>query len=432
MKKKLVKKLLAGALAGAMALGMLAGCGGAGTDSKDQENSGEQNSPEENKDEESQGDTKEDGSGETDQAKGGAEGNGGAGGTIMWLSNLSSGIQYEAAKAYAESLCEAWGYKFQVVYGDSFNDPAGNLSVVQNAMTDDVVGIVASQDGGLQNIMEEYPELYVAGYNTDMNNVYGEGGSSAACATNEKFLGTIADGHIDGADLGKQMFDMVLEKGYKKVSTIVFPAYAYPNLTAGDASFRAAVEEYNKSAAEGDQIEVVGEAKVLEFAPLEDSYFLDSANQDLDCIVALCAGVQFVYPALKSAVDGGTCSADTKMITSGFEEDSAILADIGGDGIIQAVTVSPVENIGWSLTMLDKALKGELYSDYSASERFDSLEYVMDSPEDVTNVMEKALNGTKDPAMAQITAEELQGAASYADLKALFMSEQLTVEALAK
>ena len=260
----------------------------------------------------------------------------------------------------------------------------------------------------------------------------GEGGSSAACAANEKFLGTIADGHIDGADLGKQMFDMVLEKGYKKVSTIVFPAYAYPNLTAGDASFRAAVEEYNKSAAEGDQIEVVGEAKVLEFAPLEDSYFLDSANQDLDCIVALCAGVQFVYPALKSAVDGGTCSADTKMITSGFEEDSAILADIGGDGIIQAVTVSPVENIGWSLTMLDKALKGELYSDYSASERFDSLEYVMDSPEDVTNVMEKALNGTKDPAMAQITAEELQGAASYADLKALFMSEQLTVEALAK
>lgn len=430
MKKELVKKLLAGALTAVLALGMLSGCGGNANDGKDSQDSGQESGAEENKD------TQEGGT-EADNAKeeggsGDAQGSKGAGGTIMWLSNLSSGIQYEAAKAYAESLCEAWGYKFQVVYGDAFNDPAGNLSAVQNAMTDDVVGIVASQDGGLSNIMEEYPELYMAGYNTDMNNVYGEGGSSAACADNEKFLGTIADGHIDGADLGKQMFDMVVEKGYKKIATIVFPAYAYPNLTAGDAALRAAVEEYNAGAAEEDKIEVVGEAKVLEFAPLEDSYFLDSAYQDLDCVVALCAGVQFVYPALKSAVDSGTCSPDTKMITSGFEEDSAILGDIGGDGIIQAVTISPVENIGWSLTMLDKALKGELYSDYSASERFDSLEYVMDSAEDVTNVMEKSLNGTKDPTKAQITAEELMGAASYADLKALFMSDQLTVEALAE
>lgn len=401
MKKKLVKKLLASTLALVLAVGCLAGCGGSGNADADKGTEAD------------------------------AEADAAAGGTIMWLSNVSSGIQYEAAKAYAESLCAAWGYEFKIVYGDMMNDPAGNLNAVKNEMTDDVVGIIASQDGGLKDIMAEYPELYVAGYNSDMTNVFGEGGSSAECATNEKFLGTIADGHIDGADLGKQMFDMVIEKGYKKVSTIIFPVYAYPNLTAGDASFRALVEEYNASASDADKIEIVGDAKVLEFAPLEESYFLDAAYQNLDCIVAMCAGVGFVYPALRSAIDAGTCSADTKLITSGFDEDSAILADIGGEGVIQAVTISPVENIAWSLTMLDKAIKGEMYSDYTASERFDSLEYVMDSAEDVTNVMEKSLNGTADPSLAQITAEELQGAASYADLKALFMSDQLTVDALA-
>ena len=28
------------------------------------------------------------------------------------------------------------------------------------------------QDGGVQNIMDEYPELYVVGYTTTMNSVY--------------------------------------------------------------------------------------------------------------------------------------------------------------------------------------------------------------------------------------------------------------------
>ena len=123
-----------------------------------------------------------------------------AGGTIMWLSNLTAGAQYDAAVNYIGELCDALGYNFTVVYGDSFNDAAGNLTAVQNGMTSDVVGILASQDGGIDAIMEAYPDLYVAGFASDMNSVFGENGSGAAVLENDRFLGTICDGYADGAE----------------------------------------------------------------------------------------------------------------------------------------------------------------------------------------------------------------------------------------
>ena len=77
-------------------------------------------------------------------------------GTIMWLSNLQSGVQYDSTVDYMTAICDELGYNFTVVYGDGFNDAAGNLQAVKNAMTDDVVGIMVSQDGGLATIMEEF------------------------------------------------------------------------------------------------------------------------------------------------------------------------------------------------------------------------------------------------------------------------------------
>ena len=164
-------------------------------------------------------------------------------GTILWLSNLSGGAQYDATCAYLGALCEALGYEFEVCFGDPYNDAANNLIAVQNAMTDDVVGMITSQDGGLKDIMEAYPELWVAGYNCDMRSVYAADGANAACATNDHYLGTIADGYGDGFYLGKQLAELVIEGGYKKVALINFPVFAYPNLTEADVGFRAAVQE---------------------------------------------------------------------------------------------------------------------------------------------------------------------------------------------
>lgn len=404
MKNKVLKKAVAMSLATVMALGTLAGCG-------ESETAGGNDAENQN--------VTETGA-QTDAAST-------EGGTIMWLSNLSSGAQYDADVAYAQMICEAWGYDFTVVYGDMFNDPDGNLTAVKNAMTSDVVALISSQDGGIKNIMDEYPELYVAGYNTDMNAVYGSDGAAEALQENEKFLGTICDGYYDGTLLGEQMANAVIEKGYEKVATITFPAYAYPNLAAADAGFRAAISTYNETAA--TPVEIVGEVTVLEFSPLEESWFLEENHDDLDVIVGFCAGVEFIYPTMKTAIVNGTCSTDTKLITGGLNTDETIIADMGGEGVIQYVSISPIENIGWSLTMLDRALKGEMFEDYTENERINSLEYVIDSEEDAQNVVNKSvLAGVEN---AQITVEELTAVTSYAELKELFMSEQLKTDALA-
>ncbi len=360
-------------------------------------------------------------------------------GTIMWLSNLSSGIQYETTRDYLTAICEKMGYKFTIVYGDGFNDAAGNLSAVQNGMTGDVVGIIASQDGGLAAIMEQYPDVYVAGYNSDMTSVFNEGGANAAVLNNDHFLGTICDGFADGANMGHQYFEVVKEKGWKRISAINFPGFAFPNQTAAVETFKADLEAYNATAADADKITLVGEPLTLEFQPLPDSYFLEEGMDDLDGIVAFCAGIQFVYPTLVTAKLNGMCRMDTQMITGGFDNNADIVADIGDveDGKTMGwICVSPAEDPAYALVLLDNAISGKQFADF-AVERVDSASYVIDSTEDINNVMTKGMIGSGKVELAQISVDDvLQLAvrfnpdATFQGLKDIFHSEQVTVDAL--
>lgn len=326
-------------------------------------------------------------------------------GTIMWLSNLTSGPQYDCVVNYLNALCDALGYnELVVVYGDSFNDAAGNLNAVVNGMTEDVVGLIASQDGGLASIMEEYPDLWVAGYNTDMRSVYTEGGENAACLSNPKFLGTIADGYGNGFFLGQLLAQQTIDAGHKKVAIINFPVFAYPNLTEADAGYRAAIEAYNKTASE--PIEIVGETTTLMFEPLSDQWFLEAGHGDLDAIIGLCAGVLFIYPTMVSAMDNGICSADTKLITSGFETDPDIIADIGENGRVSSLLVSCAENPAYALIMIDNAITGNVAAGTNNA-CIDSAPYLIDSAADINNVMTKSMMGTGNAADAQLTVDEV-------------------------
>ena len=40
----------------------------------------------------------------------------GKGGTIMWMSHLTNGHQYDRTVTYLEAICEALGYELTVVY----------------------------------------------------------------------------------------------------------------------------------------------------------------------------------------------------------------------------------------------------------------------------------------------------------------------------
>lgn len=358
------------------------------------------------------------------------------GGTIMWLSNLSSGIQYETTRDYLTAICEKMGYKFTIVYGDMFNDAAGNLTAVSNGMTTDVVGLIASQDGGIGAIMEQYPELYVAGYNTDMTSVFTPGGANEAVLSNPKFLGTICDGFQDGANMGHQYFNVVKEKGWQKISVVNFPGYAYPNQTAAVNAFMADVEAHN--AASETKITVVSDPLTLEFQPLADSYFLEDGHDDLDAIVAFCAGIDFVYPTMVTAKLNGFCDMRTVMITGGFNNNADIVADIGEDRNIGWICISPSENPAYAMVLLDNAISGKQFADF-AVERIDSKPYVIDSVADIEAAMTVGMMGTGDVTKAQISVDEVlnlcvrnNAEATYAGLKELFASEQVTVDWLLK
>ncbi|MBQ9198075.1 MAG: sugar ABC transporter substrate-binding protein [Clostridia bacterium] len=336
-------------------------------------------------------------------------------GKILYLSNLNSGAQYEFYVAYLNMMAKELGYTVEIVYADGFNDPAGNLKNVKNAYTSDVVGLIATQDGGLINIMEEYPDLYVVGFFSDFDAVFNEGATSAGVLEKDHFLGLMGDNYISGVSLGEAYAEEVIARGYKKVSTCVFPVYAYPKHTVADAAFRAYIEKYNETAAE--PVEIVGDATVLNFTPLETNYFFEDGNDDLDCIVGFCAGTTFVYPTVVEAKAMGICKDDMQIITGGFDNDPDLMADCGDDKNIVRLTTSAFESIIWPMALIDAALSGNMYKDYPGIERLDSGIMVINSTEKFDAVINNS------PMGASSDADRLSKAqASWDDMKDYFTS----------
>ena len=291
-------------------------------------------------------------------------------GKILYLSNLNSGAQYEFYVAYLNMMAKELGYTVEIVYGDSFNDPAGNLKNVKNAYTSDVVGLISCMDGGLINIMEEYPDMWVVGFFSDYDNVFNPGGTSEGILKKDHFLGLMGDNYISGVALGEAYAQEVIDRGYKRVSTCIFPVYAYPKHTVADKAFRDYIEKYNETAAE--KIELVGDATVLNFTPLETNYFFEDGHDNLDCIVGFCAGTTFVYPTVVEAKAMGICKDDMQLITGGFDNDPDLMADCGDDKNIVRLTTAAFESIIWPMAMMDAAVSGNMYKDYPGIERMDS------------------------------------------------------------
>ncbi len=336
-------------------------------------------------------------------------------GKILYLSNLNSGAQYEFYVAYMNMMAKELGYTVEIVYGDSFNDPAGNLKNVKNAYTSDVVGLISCMDGGLINIMEEYPDMWVVGFFSDYDNVFNPGGTSEGILQKDHFLGLMGDNYISGVALGEAYAQEVIDRGYKRVSTCIFPVYAYPKHTVADKAFRDYIEKYNETAAE--KIELVGDATVLNFSPLETNYFFEDGHDTLDCIVGFCAGTTFVYPTVVEAKAMGICKDDMQLITGGFDNDPDLMADCGDDKNIVRLTTAAFESIIWPMAMMDAAVSGNMYKDYPGVERLDSGIMVINS----TAKFEAVINNS--PMGATNDEDRLGKAqASWDDMKNYFTS----------
>lgn len=408
--KKLTKKVVAMVLVLAMAFCALAACGNGNGGS---------------------GDAQKDGNGGDAQKESGSDAGNAKGGKILLLSNVSSGKLYDFNIAYMDMWTKELGYSYEIIYGDGANDPAGNLSAVKNAMTSDVVGLIAMQDGGIGDIMAEYPELYVVGMANDMASVYGEDGASAACVDNEKFFGTVAGGYADGNKIGEKMAEQIIEKGYQKVAICMSPAFAYPQYAIADKALRAYVEEYNKTASE--KIEIIDdEPTVLMFKPLDDTYFNEKQHQDLDAIIGFCAGQSFIYPVLANAIGNGQANADTKLLTFGLEGDQGLVDDVG-TGIVQGLYLPNYEEMFFALVMLDNAIQGKQFADFEKSEVLDGMYVNITSDEIMTTVEENSPLLSGDMSKLALSMEDgkqyftrYNEDATYAQLVELMESDTFT------
>ena len=421
MKRKTLKmKLAALAAATVLAVGMLAGCGGSGNPS---DAGGNENTDNENAG--GNGDASQAGGGENTGDQGSSETKGGK---ILYMSHNNSGGQYDFFVAFYTFACQELGYDFQVIYADSQNDPQGNLNAVKNAYTSDVVGLIACQDGGIVNIMEEFPDLYVATLNSDMDSIFNEDGASHAALEMDHFLGTMGDNYLSGVDSGRAFAEQVIEKGYKKVATMIFPPFAYPKHTVADATFRQVIAEYNETADE--PIEIVGdEPTVLMFSPLEASFFMEPQNSDLDAIVGMCSGVTFIYPTIATAKADGTCPADLQLVTSGFENDETMFEDCGDGKTISSIMIGTPESALYPLVMLDNAIQGTQFADWTGPERLDTGVLTMDSDADFAAIHDNSPLWDADLSKMAISWDDMKQCflrwnpnATYADLVKLTQS----------
>lgn len=310
-----------------------------------------------------------------------------------------SGRGIDALKAYLDGISDTVDCEFVYTTLSTY-DEATNLTEVQNLISSGCDGLILTADMGSTAIKDECEAagVYVAGFLCDYNQSYTTAYDEVF--GNEYFLGTVCDGWADASPYAEMVAEDVIENGYKSVGVIIFPDYAYPNQTEAANVFKEKIEEYNKTVDASEQIEVK-EPTVLNFAPLDATYF--SENSDIDCLFSVAAGSTFVYPQMVAA--GRT---DIALYTTGFEatEDAENFRS-SGNGCFKGTMCSGVEAIAYPLCLIIDALNGTQYADLPASERVDCSPIVIMSDEDMEKVKAGSIYYTADYANALITGEDI-------------------------
>ncbi|MBQ7147913.1 MAG: sugar ABC transporter substrate-binding protein [Pseudobutyrivibrio sp.] len=309
-----------------------------------------------------------------------------------------SGKSVEAIKAYLSGISKTVDCEFVYTTLSTY-DEATNLTEVQNLISSGCEGIILTADMGTTAIKDECEAagVYVAGFLCDYNQSYFTAYDDVFGS--EYFLGTVCDGWADISAYGEMIADQVIKNGYKNVGVVIFPEYAYPNQAACAKVFTEKIEEYNKTA---DEKITVKEPTVLNFAPIDATYF--SENADIDCLFSIAAGASFVYPQMVAA--GRT---DIALYTSGFEATEDV-ENFGssGNGCYKGTMCSAPEAIAYPLCLLIDKLNGTVYSDLpNPSERVDCQPIIILSDEDMAKVKDKSMYYSADYADALITGEDI-------------------------
>lgn len=308
-----------------------------------------------------------------------------------------SGKSVDAIKAYLDGISDTVDCEFVYTTLSTY-DEATNLTEVQNLISSGCEGLILTADMGTTSIIEECQAagVYVAGFLCDYNQSMFT--AHEEVFENEYFLGTVCDGWADATPYADMVAEQVIENGYKSVGVVIFPDYAYPNQTVAAEEFTKKINEYNETADE--KIEVK-EPTVLNFAPIDATYF--SENADIDCLFSVAAGASFVYPQMVAA--GRT---DIALYTTGFEATEDV-ENFGssGNGCYKGTMCSAPEAIAYPLCLLIDKLNGTVYSDLPETERVDCQPIIILSDDDMAKVKEHSMYYSADYADALITGEDI-------------------------
>ena len=318
-----------------------------------------------------------------------------------------AGKAVDAIRAFLDGISGPMNLEF--VYATlSTYDEATNLTAMQNLISSGCEGILMSADMGTPAILEECESagVYVAGFLCDYNQSYWT--ANEEVFGNEYFLGTVCDGHADIGFYAEDVAAQVIANGYKHIGVVIFPEYAYPNQAAASRVFREKIDEFNATAADADKIEVY-EDQVLNFSPLEATYF--SNYPEMDCLFSIAAGAGMVYPTM--VANGKT---NIPLYTSGFEgTDDADNFGSSGNGCFKGTLCSTAEAMVYPLCLVVDKLNGTGYADLpEKAERVDCSALEILSDEDMAKVKESALYYSADFADSFLSGEEVvQLCASY-------------------
>ena len=327
--------------------------------------------------------------------------------TIGVAHYTDSGKGVEALKAFLNGVGEE--LNLEIVYTTlSTYDEATNLTAIQNLISSGCEGILMSADMGTESIIKECEAagVYMAGFLCDYNTSYNTAFDTVFGS--ENFLGTVCDGNYDQSEFGDLVAEKVIEGGYKNIGVITFPDYAYPMQAVIDQEFRTKIDEYNATAAEEDQI-TVADTEVLNFAPLDPTYF--SSHPDLDAIFSIAAGAGNVYPVMVSS--GKT---DIKLYTGGFEgTDDVDNFGSNGNQCYQGILFSQPEALAYPLCLMIDKLNGFSYSDQpETAERVDCSNMFIMSDEDMAKLVEYSMYYDATIEKSMISPEEVKNlCASY-------------------
>lgn len=311
-----------------------------------------------------------------------------------------SGKAVDALKAFLKGLEGPMDLEFVYVTLSTY-DEATNLTAMQNLISSGCEGILMSADMGTPAILEECAAagVYVAGFLCDYNQSFWT--ANEEVFGSEYFLGTVCDGKADGSFYANDVADKIIAGGYKHVGVVIFPEYAYPNQAAASKVFREKIDAYNATAADADKIEVY-EDQVLNFSPLEATYF--SNYPEMDALFSIAAGAGMVYPTMVAS-----SKTNIPLFTTGFEgTDDADNFGSSGNGCFQATLCSTPEALVYPLCLMVDKLNGTTYADLpEKAERVDCSVLEIMSDEDMEKVKSSSMYYNADFSRSFLTGEDV-------------------------